>query len=293
MNRKIFFLITLLLVLATTGCLEEKSLILPGAKIEKLATGFKFTEGPAADKEGNVFFTDIPNNRINKWSTDGKLSTFVENSGAANGLFFDKMGNLIACAGGNGQLVSIDPKGKITVVAEKYNGKKFNQPNDLWLDAKGGIYFTDPRYGNRDNLPQDGEHVYYVTPDRKTVIRVVDDFTRPNGIIGSPNGKLLYVADNGAKNSFVYKINKDGTLSDKKLFALAGYDGMTIDSKGNVYMTLRPKKIDVYNPQGDVIETIEFPEQPANVCFGGKDKKTLFVTAQTSLYSLKMNAKGL
>ena len=293
MKRKIYFVISLLLLITTTGCLQEKSLIVPDAQIEKLATGFKFTEGPAADAQGNVFFTDIPNNRIHKWSTDGKLTTFIENSGAANGLFFDKSGNLIACAGGNGQLVSIDPQGKVAVIAEKYNGKKFNQPNDLWLDPKGGIYFTDPRYRNRDKLPQDGEHVYYVTPDRKTVIRVIDDMTRPNGIIGSPDGKKLYVADNGAKNSFVYKINKDGTLRDKKLFALAGYDGMTIDTRGNVYLTLQTNIVVVYNPQGEKIETIKFPEQPSNVCFGGKGKKTLCVTAQTSLYSLRMNAKGL
>ncbi|MHC5191558.1 MAG: SMP-30/gluconolactonase/LRE family protein, partial [Planctomycetota bacterium] len=185
--------------------------------IQKLADGFLFTEGPAADKAGNVFFTDIPNSRIHKWSIEDELSIFLENSDGANGLFFDKKGDLIACAGGAGQVVSIDPKGLVTVLADQYKGKPFNSPNDLWLTPKGGIYFTDPRYGNRENLPQGGEHVYYLSADRKRLIRVIDDMVRPNGLIGTPGGKKLYVADHGAGKTYAYKINADGTLSDKKL----------------------------------------------------------------------------
>jgi sugar lactone lactonase YvrE len=278
---------------------KKASLVAEGAKVEKLAGGFKFTEGPAADAEGNIFFSDIPNNRIHKWSVDGKLSTFREDSGGANGLFFDKDGNLLVCEGGRRRLVSIDLKGNVTVLADKYKNKKLNSPNDLWLDPKGGIYFTDPRYGNKDDLEQDGEHVYYLAPDRKKLIRVIDDMVKPNGIIGTADGKLLYVTDHGSDKTFVYSINPDGTLSNKKPFAPESSDGMTIDNEGNIYLTTMasktltsyntgPSPVSVYNSSGEKIETIEIPERPANVCFGGKDRQTLFITAQTSLYSVRM-----
>jgi gluconolactonase len=314
MNSKWYGLMTLLLVLVVTvttcgqepsltGKPEEKtaapkqtatekqSVVAPAAKIEKLAGDFKFTEGPACDAEGNVFFTDQPNNKICKWSVDGKLSTFRENSGGSNGLYFDKKGSLVACEGGGRRLVSIDPNGNVTVLADKYQDKRFNSLNDLWLDPNGGVYFTDPRYGNRDGMEQDGEHVYYLSPDRKKLIRVIDDMVRPNGIIGTADGKLLYVADHGGNKTFVYTINKDRTLSNKKLFAPEGSDGMTIDNEGNVYLTT--KAVAVYNSQGQKIETIEVPEIPANICFGGRDKQTLFITARTSLYSLRMRVKGV
>lgn len=297
MNKKCFVSMVLLMAFLSAGCSgEQLSVVAAGAKVEKLAGGFKFTEGPAADAKGNIFFTDIPNNRIHKWSLGGKplrgkLSTFRENSGGSNGLYFDKKGNLLACEGGGRRLVSINPKGKVTVLADKYENKKFNSLNDLWLDSKGGIYFTDPRYGNRDGMEQGGEHVYYLSPDRKNIIRVIDDMVRPNGVIGTRNGKLLYVTDHGGKKTFVYTINKDGTLSNKKLFANEGSDGMTIDNKGNIYLTTNA--VQVYNSKGEKIETIKVPEGPANVTFGGKDKKTLFITAQTSLYSVRMRVKGL
>jgi len=300
MDRKWYVSMVLLLV-AVAGCkkepkkelvtVEKLSVVAAEAKVEKLAGGFRFTEGPAADAEGNIFFTDIPNNRIHKWSLDGELSTFREDSGGSNGLFFVKDGNLLACEGGGRRLVSIDPEGNVTVLADEYDGKRFNSLNDLWIDLKGGIYFTDPRYGRRDDLEQDGEHVYYLSPDRKSIIRVIDDMVRPNGIIGTPDGKTLYVTDNGGKKTFVYTINKDGTLSNKKLFAPEGSDGMTIDNEGNVYLTT--SAVLVYNKKGEEIETIEVPEGPANVCFGGKDKRTLFITARTSLYSVRMRVKGI
>ena len=201
-------------------------------------------------------------------------------------------------------MVSIDTKGNVTVLADKYDGKRLNSPNDLWLDPKGGIYFTDPRYGKTDDLEQDGENVYYLTPDRKKLIRVIDDMVKPNGVIGTPDGKLLYVTDHGGDKTFVYTINKDGTLSNKTLFAPESSDGMTIDNQDNIYLTSMPSKtlssydtglnpVSVYNSTGQKIETIRIPERPANVCFGGKDKQTLFITAQTSLYSVRMTVKGL
>ena len=291
MSKKWYFLAALLLTTTISLSAEKGSLVAPGAKVEKLAGGFKFTEGPAADARGNIFFSDIPNNRIHKWSLDGKLTTFRENSGGANGLYFDRKGNLLACEGGGRRLVSIDPEGNVTVLADKYDGKPFNSLNDLWIDPKDGVYFTDPRYGRRDNMEQDGEHVYYLTPDGKKVIRVIDDMVRPNGVIGTRNGKKLYVADHGGKKTFVYKINEDGTLSNKKLFAPEGSDGVTTDNQGNVYLTT--KVVAVYNKKGEKIEEIEVPEQPANVTFGGRDKKTLFITARTSLYAVRMRVKGL
>jgi len=292
MNRKWHGLVVLLLlvVMLTGSSAETASVVAPGAKVEKLAGGFRFTEGPAADAKGNIYFSDIPNNRIHKWSLDGLLSTFRENSGGSNGLYFGKKGNLLACEGGGRRLVSIDPRGKVTVLADKYQNKRFNSLNDLWIDPKGGIYFTDPSYGRRDNLEQDGEHVYYLSPDRKRLIRVINDMVRPNGVIGTPDGKLLYVADHGGKKTFAYKINNNGTLSNKKLFAPEGSDGMTVDNEGNIYLTTRV--VAVYNKKGQKIETIKVPEGPANVCFGGPDKRTLFITARTSLYSVRMRVKA-
>jgi len=293
MNNVRYGLVILLLVTTTGLCAEDSSVTAPGATVEKVAGGFSFTEGPATDAEGNIFFTDIPNNRIHKWSLEpdsAGLSTFRENSGGANGLYFEKDGNLLACEGGGRRLVSITANGEVTVLADKYQGKPFNSLNDLWIESKGGIYFTDPRYGNRDGMEQDGEHVYYLSADRKNLIRVIDDLERPNGLIGTPDGKLLYVGDHGGNKTFVYNINEDGTLSGKKLFAPEGSDGMTIDNEGNIYLTRGA--VAVYNKEGRKIQTIKIPESPANVTFGGKDKQTLYITARTSLYSIKMRVKG-
>ncbi len=291
MKTKLFVLTALLLLASTAGYSSAKeSVVATGAKVEKLAGGFRFTEGPASDTAGNIFFTDIPNNRIHKWSLDGELSTFRENSGGANGLFFDTKGNLLACEGGGRRLVSINPQGRVKVLADEYQGKKFNSLNDLWIDPKGGTYFTDPRYGRRDNMEQ-GEHVYYLSPDGKEIKRVIDDMVRPNGLIGTSNGKILYVTDAGGGKTYSYSINSDGTLSNKRLFAPQGSDGMTIDNQGNVYLTRGA--VAVYNKKGEKIEEIEVPEGPANVCFGGSDKKTLFVTARTSLYSVRMRVSGV
>eukprot|EP00913_Durusdinium_trenchii_P008957 g8423.t1 len=274
----------------TIGCRDASPLVADGAKPKTLHKGFKFTEGPAADKSGNVYFTDIPNARIHRWSTDGKLTTFREKSGKANGLYFDRKGHLLACEGGNRRVTSIAPDGKVTVLAATYQGKKFNSPNDLWIAPDGGVYFTDPRYGSQAGLEQGGFHVYYITPDRKKVTRIIDDLKKPNGIIGTADGKKLYVADPGAGKTYVYQIGDGGSLSGKKLFCNQGSDGMTLDEKGNLYLTRGA--VQVYNPQGKKIATLKFPEGPANVTFGGKDRKTLFVTARTGFYSLDMAVRG-
>lgn len=285
------------LVTVSPGSITKQSnIVAPGAKLEKLAGSFGFTEGPACDAEGNVFFTDQPNNKIYKWSVDGKLTIFHESPGRANGLYFDKDGSLLACADLNNELWLIDMNGKVTILVKDYKGKKLNGPNDLWRDPKGGIYFTDPfyrrPYWNRGPMEQDGQHVYYLSPDRRTLIRVTDDLVQPNGIIGTADGKLLYVADIGDNKTYVYTINPDGTLSNKKLFAPLGSDGMTIDNEGNVYLT--GKGVTVFNAEGKQIEHIDVPKGwTANVTFGSKDRHTLFITAQDSFYALRMRVKGI
>lgn len=265
------------------------------SNVEKLAGDFLFTEGPAVDNEGNVYFTDIPQNMILIWTVDNKLDTFRINSGRANGLYFDRNENLLACEGGNGLVSKTSPNGEYSKAATQYNGNKFNQPNDLWPDTKGGFYFTDPKYGEDESqLPQDGMHVYYVTPGYKEVIRVCDDYEKPNGILGTPDGSTLYVTDNTGGKTFSYNINDDGTLSNKSLFADVGCDGMTLDKSGNVYLTPSGKKaVDVYSPTGKLIKSIPVPEEPSNVCFGGKDRNQLFITARTSIYRIELNTNGV
>jgi len=274
----------------------ENGVIAPGATLEKLSGEFKFTEGPAADKAGNVFFTDQPNDRILKWGVDGKLSTFMQPCGRSNGLCFDGKGHLLACADEKNQLWSIDSARKVVVLVKRYKGKLLNGPNDLWVRPDGGIYFTDPfykrPYWKRGPTEQDGQCVYYLTPNRKELRRVADDLEQPNGIIGTPDGKTLYVADIRARKTYSYEIRTDGSLANKTLFCEMGSDGMTIDSEGNVYLT--GKGVPVFDKTGKKIEHIDVPERwTANVCFGGKDRRTLFITASQGLYAIRMRVKGV
>jgi len=267
----------------------------PGAKVEKLADGFAFTEGPSSDKAGNVYFTDQPNDRILKWSTDGKLSTFLEKCGRSNGLCFDKDGKLWACADEKNELWVIDVETKkTTVVLKDYNGKLLNGPNDLWVRPDGGVYFTDPfykrPYWNRGPQEQDKRAVYFYSAAGR-LSRVDDDFTMPNGIVGTPDGKTLYVADIGKSKTYQYDVQPDGTLANRKLFCELGSDGMTLDSEGNVYLT--GKGVIAFDKTGLKLGTIEVPEPwTANVCFGGADQKTLFITASKGLYAIKMTVAG-
>jgi gluconolactonase len=275
---------------------SDQSVVAPGATVLKLADGFQFTEGPAADDQGNVYFTDQPNDRIVKWSRDNQQSIFMQPCGRSNGLCFDQAGNLWACADEENQLWRIAPDGHVTVVVENYQGKLLNGPNDLWIHPLGGVYFTDPfykrPYWNRGPIEQDRQCVYYLAPDHKTLTRVADDLQQPNGIIGTPDGKTLYVADIRAKRTYAYDVQPDGKLTGKRLFCQLGSDGMTIDSEGNVYLT--GKGVTVFDPSGKQIEHIDIPEGwTANVCFGGKDHQTLFVTASKGLYAVPMRVKGV
>ncbi|MGD0572511.1 MAG: SMP-30/gluconolactonase/LRE family protein [Sedimentisphaerales bacterium] len=271
---------------------ETKSVVAAGAKAEKLADGLGFTEGPIADAQGNVYFVDISNNRIHKWSLDGKLSTFRENSGGTSGLDIDDKGNLYACEGGSRRITRIDTNGSATVLCDNYKGKKLNSPNDLWRDKKGGIYFTDPGY-KKGESELDGSYVFYLPPDSKEPVIVVEDMTGPNGIVGTKDGKLLYVADYSGRKTFVFNVKDDGTLYDKKLFVPVGADGIELDELGNLYLTdLSGKGVNIVSPEGKKIGYISVPNSTSNLCFGGKEGKTLFITARDSFYSIQMNVKG-
>jgi gluconolactonase len=273
----------------------EGGVIASGAKLELLSHDFKFAEGPTCDANGNVFFSDQPNNRIMKWSVDGKLSTFLQPAGRANGMYFDAHGNLIACADEKTELWSITPDGNHRVLVKEFQGKALNGPNDVWVHPGGGMYITDPFYKrdwwNYNQKPQDGEPVYYLFPDRRNLVRVAGDLKQPNGITGTPDGKTLFVSDIGAGRTYRYDIQPDGSLANKRLLCELGSDGMTIDEEGNLYLTGRG--VSVFDKSGKKIEQIDIPEAwTGNVSFGGKDRKTLFITASTGLYSIRLRVKG-
>jgi gluconolactonase len=275
----------------------NNAIVAKGTKLEKLSEGYIFTEGPATDAKGNVYFTDQPNNQIVKWSTDGTFEVFMNDAGRTNGLCFDKKGNLIACSEEKNELWSINPDGKVTVLLTKYNGKRFNGPNDVWIAPNGNIYFTDALYKRKwwdwPMPEQDNESVYLVSPDYKIITRLTNDLVRPNGIIGTPDGEKIYVADLGANKTYSYRVGKDGLLYDKKLFAELGSDGMTIDNKGNVYLT-GAQGVTVFNPQGKQILQLNVDNKKVgNICFAGKDRKLLFITASPAVYGLKMKVKGV
>jgi gluconolactonase len=281
-----------------TTTMFSQSTIAPDAKVQKLAGDFKFTEGPTCDKDGNLFFVDQPNDRIMEWSLDGKLSTFMQPSGYANGMMFDAKGNLIACADEHNQLWSIAPDKTVTVLITNYEGKYLNGPNDVWVAPNGAMYLTDPFYKrtwwDHTNMLQDGQCVYRLSPDRKELTRAADGFTKPNGITGTPDGKTLFIADINAKKTWRYDILPDGSLTNKMLLCEFGSDGMTIDEEGNLYLCAPGKYsgVTIVDKSGKQAGQIDVPEHPANVCFGGKDRQTLFITARTGLYSIRMNVKG-
>jgi gluconolactonase len=272
------------------------TVIASGAQLVKLAGGLLFAEGPACDAKGNVFFTDQPNDRILEWRTDGTLVTFLSPAGRANGLCFDTHGDLWACADNLNQLWRITPDKKVTVIVSSYEGKLLNGPNDVWIRSNGGLYLTDPYYRRdywkRGPREQPGDYVYYLAPDHKTLTTVVTDLTKPNGIIGTPDGKTLYVSDIGAGKTFSYTIQTDGTLTNKTLFCEMGSDGMTIDDAGNLYLT--GHGVTIFDKAGKQIETIPVDEAwTGNVCFGGADRHTLFITASTGLYAMQMRTRGV
>lgn len=283
-------------ILAILGLLFLRSAsaegpIADGAELELVSTGHIFTEGPARDSHGDLFFTDVVKAEIWKMKMGGTASKWMDKDGGCNGLYFTSDDRLIACQMSKRKLVEIDAERNVTVLAESYDGKKLNSPNDLWIDAKGGIYFTDPAYRTRNVMEQDGEYVYYLAPDRESLVRVEDTLVRPNGLVGSADGKALYVADAGADKTYRYNIAEDGSLSGKTLFTEMGSDGMTLDEQGNVYLT--HEDVHVFNPAGEKILTIDMEVHPTNVRFAGPDRRTLFITARPRVYALQMSVAGL
>ncbi len=289
-------LLALGLCMATCRAGTGSSVVAPGASVVKLAGGFEFTEGPTCDANGNLFFTDQPNDRILKWSAEGRLSTFLQPAGRANGLYFAPGGALIACADEKNALWSIAPDGTVAVVLGEYADKPFNGPNDVWVRPDGALYFTDPFYKRtwwtHDTMPQDGQHVYFLSADRRRLVHVAEDLQQPNGIIGTPDGKTLYVADIGAGKTFRYDIAPDGSLARKTLVTEHGSDGMTLDSEGNLYLT--GEGVSVFDRTGRLVERIRVPDErwTANVGFCGRDRRMLFITASTGLYAVRTRVKG-
>lgn len=292
---KILAIFAILLIFMQVSAQQNSSLTEKGAKVTKVRGGYAFTEGPSVAPDGRVFFTDQPNDKIDVWSEDGTISTFMQPCDRSNGTYFNKKGELVACADLHNRLVVIGMDKQMRTIAENFNGKPLNAPNDCWVAPNGGIYFSDPYY-HRDYWEQgrkemqDKRGVYYLSPDGK-VTRVISDYKQPNGLIGTPDGKTLYVSDINDGKIWKYTIEPDGSLSNKTFFAPEGSDGMTIDNKGNVYLT--NKTVSVFNPKGENIAKIEISETPSNVCFGGKKRNILFITARTSVYTLKMKTKGV
>ncbi len=296
-------------------------LLSPNAKIEKVADGFQFVEGPVWFRPGAyLLFSDIPGNVIMQWSPTGGKMVFRDHIFAdsfpagkqvgTNGLTLDKLGRIIAAEHGNRRISRIGRDGKLTVLADRFEGKRFNSPNDVVVKRNQDIYFTDPPFGllNPGQGLQDAlksplrelnfNGVFRITPEGK-IDAVVRDLALPNGLAFSPDEKLLYVANSAGKTWNVYNVRSDGTLANGRVFFDAGTetgegvpDGMKVDRAGNVWAT-GPGGILVISPQAKLLGVIQFPEVPANCAWGDADGKTLYVTARTGLYRIKTNIAGI
>jgi gluconolactonase len=310
MNTQIFATSGLLSVLIAISIAvparadEDGSLVAPGEKVQKVAGGMRFTEGPAwFPAKKTLVFSDIPNSKLMQWSAEDGLSVFRQ-SEASNGNILDLEGRLVTCQHAGRNVVRTEPDGKITVLADKYDGKRFNSPNDVAVRSDGTLWFTDPPWGLTGQREIPGNWVFKLDPASGSVEPVVKDLAMPNGIVFSPDESRLYVADTGGNERLsvgdlkklpaaihCYGVSKDGKLG-KQLFEFGqGSDGMRVDVKGNLYTTTEGK-VHIYSADGKKLEQIDMPEGPANVCFGGDDMKTLFITASTSLYSIKAKNAG-
>jgi len=284
---------------------EFSDIVPKGSKPEKIATGFVFTEGPIWDaSQGCLFFSDIPANKMRKWTEAKGAELFREPSGKSNGLTLDKQGRLIACEHANRRVSRTEKDGTVATIADKYNGKKLNSPNDVVVKSDGSIYFTDPPYGltaefgnlGEQELPFQG--VYRLSADGKTLTLLVDDFDKPNGLAFSPDESLLYIDDTDRAHVRVFDVKPDGTIASGRIFVeLKGtepgnVDGMKIDSEGNAYVT-GPGGISIFDPSGKKLGRIDVPEVAANIAWGDKDWKTLFITGSTSLYRIRLSIQGI
>lgn len=299
-----------LLAMGTSLALAE-DIVPKDAKVEKVAGNCRFTEGPAADAEGNVYFTDSPNNRIMVLRPGGMVEIWNKASQDANGMRFDVQGRLLACCGEDGAraVVRFEKDGKKTILADKFDGKRLNAPNDLTIDRQGRVYFTDPCYGSKPKDGVDKFAVYRIDakdgePVANQVTRVIEDVVMPNGILLSPDNKTLYVADNapgkkGPHTLVAYDVASDGTCKRRAVLHdfqdHRGIDGMIGDTAGNIYATAESGDktgVYIFSPKGEPLGFIRTPETATNCTFGDKDLKTLYITAGASMYKVRVNATG-
>jgi gluconolactonase len=284
---------------AADGTSEPIAGIGPTGPVTRLHGDFMFTEGPAGDRLGNVFFSDVRGNKTYKIDRQGKLSVFRDPSNNSNGLMVNAQGELVACEM-QGRVVAISPDGKtVRPLAETHLGKRFNAPNDLVIDRQGGVYFTDPHFMAPQPLPQGVSGVYYINP-KLEVTRLIDNLQAPNGVILSPDEKTLYVIPSMQAEMMSYLVEAPGQLGAGRVFCKLeqaagktnqGGDGLAVDTNGNLYIT-SALGLQVFNPQGKLLGIISVPEQPANVKFAGPENRTLYVTARTSIYTIPMQATG-
>jgi gluconolactonase len=269
-------------------------IVAPGVKPQVLGAGYGFCEGPAADADGNIYFSDGTKDRIHFYEPGKPVRVFVEGSTDANGMMFNGGGELCVCEGAAYRIVAFDVKTKKKrILAGQIDGLHFNEPNDLSVDAHDGFYFTDPNYGHRRQKTVMKEDVYYVSAAGE-VTRVSTVCKKPNGILLTADGKLLYLADNGAGLIYRYCVVAPGKLADEKLWIRlgAGPDGMTLDENGNLYVACGPVGVKVYSPQGKSLGTIG-GFYASNCVFGGKDFSTLFVTSADRFLAVPMNVRGI
>lgn len=279
---------------------QNLSKILPeNAKVERIATGFQFTEGPVWHPDGFLLFSDIPANTIYKWQPNNEPTIFRNPSNKANGNTFDLEGRLITGEHESRRVSRTEKDGNVVTLADEYQGKKLNSPNDLVVKSDGSIYFTDPPYGIKSEQEELGFYgVYRLAPDGSLTL-LIDDFIRPNGIAFSPDETKLYVNDSERGHIRVFNVKTDGTLDGGEIFAemknpdkKGAADGMKVDIEGNIYST-GPGGVWIFSPTGELLGIIEVPEAPANLAWGDRDYKTLYITARNSLYSIRLNISGV
>jgi gluconolactonase len=273
--------------------------------VENLATGFLFTEGPLWQaRDRYLLFSDIPGDHLRKWSPDGGVATFRKPCKQSNGLAWDRAGRLVACEHATSRLTRTEANGDITVLASTYAGKELNSPNDVVVKSDGAIYFTDPTYGrdegygNRRPLQLDFRGVYRVAPDDYSLSLLIDDFIQPNGLCFSLDEQQLYVNDTVRQHIRRFDVLADGSLANGRVWAqttgegAGAPDGMKIDCAGNIYCC-GPGGIHVFAPNATCLGVIRLPEYTANFCFGDDDLRSLYVTASTSIYRLRVNTPGV
>lgn len=270
--------------------------LLDVGSLKKLWGEGKFTEGPVWHLDGYVLFSDIPANRINRWDEKAGYIVFREPSQSSNGLTFDRTGQLIACEGGAHRVTRTLADGSIAVIADQFEGKRLNSPNDVVVSKKGIIYFTDPPFGVADGDRElDFQGVFAVQPDGKLTL-FYRGMNRPNGLALSPDESVLYVDDTEEKLVNAFALKEDGSATGQPtVFGRLdgwGADGMKVDTQGNVYVT-GPNGLYIWDKQGGWVGRLEVPEIPSNCAFGGTDGKTLFITARASLYSVQTKISGI